>query len=192
MHYYEPKKSIYQNKTEIIFDENTHTYFNQGKVLPSVSEIMRGLSETHYANIPPQVLEKAAKRGTKVHKAIELYELHGTTPEKEIKPYLLRYKVAKKLNGFEPVSLELMLSNDRFCGMLDCIAKLDDKQIIIDFKNTAKINTDLLEVQMAGYLELCEFNEIPIDEIYVLHITKSSHKFELVRPNKALWALISG
>lgn len=62
---------------ELHFEEKGHTYTVNGQLYPSVSTLMRPLSEAHYEGIDMSVLAKAAERGTIVHNAIENFILFG-------------------------------------------------------------------------------------------------------------------
>ncbi len=62
---------------ELKFDEKNHTYKLHGLELPSVTALMAPLSDDLYADIPEDVLAKAAGRGTAVHDAIEMYNKFG-------------------------------------------------------------------------------------------------------------------
>lgn len=56
--------------TELQFDADAHRYTHQGKVLPSVTQIITGLH--NLGAIPKDVLQAACERGTAVHLACEL------------------------------------------------------------------------------------------------------------------------
>ena len=51
----------------------TSYILNGTQVLPSVTTLMKPLSDTLYAGIRPETLQAAAERGTEVHSAIEDY-----------------------------------------------------------------------------------------------------------------------
>ena len=54
------------------FDEGTHTYRLDGKVVPSITQLIKPLSP--YDGIPKHILDNAANFGTAIHKLIELEE----------------------------------------------------------------------------------------------------------------------
>jgi len=178
---------VVTNPAEIEFIEDSHTYIVDGLILPSVSEIMRTVAMKYYANIEKAVLDKAADRGKRVHSSVELFEKIGVLPDDEIRPYLTQYKIAKKLKGFEPTWIEERLTNGAYCGTLDMIARYRGQPVIIDLKATSKINTELLEVQLAAYLELARYNGFDITECYCLHLKKDGFKFVEVLPNVPMW-----
>jgi hypothetical protein len=182
------KKKLPKSKYQVEFIEESHTYIYEGVIIPSVSEVMNPMSEKKYANISRARLDNAAQRGTRVHKAVEDYEKTGVhTTDKEIQPYLMAYRIAKKLHKFEVFDNEKRLTNGKYAGTLDMIAKLDGKLIIIDLKATSVINHELLEVQLAAYYELCRFNKINIQETYVLHLKPGTYKFQKIEPNLPMW-----
>lgn len=182
----EQEKIISANHNEIIFDELSHTYTLNGVVLPSVTQVMKRLSKEYYTDINQAVIEKAGKRGTKVHQAIELYETMGVYDE-QVKDYVLQYLRAKSAYKFTPIKQELMLTNGIYCGTVDMIANMNDKLVLIDLKATSKINDILVEVQLAGYRQLLSDNGIEVEDCYVLHLTNKSAKLKKIRHNETLW-----
>lgn len=181
---------IRANKNEIEFIENSHTYLVDGMILPSVTQIMKPLSKDHYQNIPKSVMEVAGKRGQMVHLAVEMWEGFNTPPPDEIKDYLLQYKIAKKLHKFEVIGSELLLTNGEYCGTIDMLGLLDGDLILVDLKATASIHYHLLEVQMAGYMNLLKYLGYEIKKCYVLHLTKKKQKFDEIIPNYDLWEVL--
>lgn len=59
-----------QNK-EFFFDPVWHTYKLNGRIIPSVTKIIRTVTAQGLSHIPPKNLQKAADRGTAIHKEIE-------------------------------------------------------------------------------------------------------------------------
>lgn len=186
-------KAINSVQAEIVFIEETHSYYVDGKRLPSVSEIMKQMSKDYYADVDPDVLAIAAKRGTKVHEAVEVYErFELETEDEEIIPFVRNYKVAKKLEKFTVLENELRLATKDFAGTLDILGIHDQDMVVIDLKATSKINTDLLQVQLAAYRELAIVNGYDIKRVYVLHLTKKGYKFKEIIPNTLLWNEMKG
>ena len=170
------------------FESDTHTYYFHDKLIPSVSEIMRPLSKANYDSIPPHILENARVRGVKVHEAIEVYEALGIEPdEEEIKLYFDSYMQVKAKNQFEVVKSEIMLTNGHFAGTLDQIILSNEVLAINDIKNTSKIHTDMLSVQLYAYRELARYNGYEIQECYVTHLTKKRGVMREIKPDAKLW-----
>lgn len=168
----------------IEFDEATHTYKVDGKILPSVTTITGILSSIDYKEIDPQIIKRAGERGTKVHKAIEDYtNWLDYELEIEYEPYMQSFKKALQEEKFELIKAEFKLTNNEICGTIDNMSQLGDKRIIIDYKTTATIHKKLLEAQFGGYKILCDANNINIDKWYGLFLSKTGYKFIEIEPN---------
>ena len=66
---------------EITFDEEWHTYKHQGKILPSVTQL---LDDGSYQNVDKDILRYAQEKGTLVHKEIQQWlegQKEGITEE---------------------------------------------------------------------------------------------------------------
>lgn len=73
----------------LTFDEASHTYRLGEETLPSVTTILKPLSS--YGDVPMPILQAAAERGTRVHRAVELLcqnRLDWTTVDDELLGYL--------------------------------------------------------------------------------------------------------
>lgn len=62
---------------ELTFEEERHLYYLNGLEVPSVTTLMKPLSSDFYSTVDPEVLNKAAKRGTAIHNAVENYAKFG-------------------------------------------------------------------------------------------------------------------
>ena len=62
---------------ELTFEEERHLYCLNGLEVPSVTTLMKPLSSDFYSTVDPEVLNKAAKRGTAIHNAVENYAKFG-------------------------------------------------------------------------------------------------------------------
>ena len=173
-----------KKKTNIEFNEETHTYKVDGKILPSVTGITSILSNLEYKEIDLEILKRAAEKGSAVHKAIEDYLLWGEYElDIQYEPYMEQFKKALEKEKFETKKTEFKLTNGEICGTLDNMSKLNGETIIIDYKTTATIHLKLLEAQFGGYKILCDSNSIKIDKWYGLFLTKKGYKFKEVKPN---------
>ena len=57
------------------FEKETHRYIFDGRVVPSVTQIISDAGFSFFRDVPPDVLRKAADFGTAVHEATEAYDL---------------------------------------------------------------------------------------------------------------------
>lgn len=62
----------------LVFFEENHRYTVDGEEVPSVSELTRFIAREIYGEIQQTVLDTAAARGTKVHKAAEALDKFGS------------------------------------------------------------------------------------------------------------------
>lgn len=92
----------------LAFEEKTHQYILNGtQVLPSVTTLMKPLSDTLYAGIRPETLQAAAERGTEVHSAIEDYVTLGITDISEARRgYFEAFLRWMKDYNVQPLSVE--------------------------------------------------------------------------------------
>lgn len=149
-------------------------------------------------NIPPSVLENAAKRGTAVHKCIEdfLNSIISGKPEEptidlEYDIYLCYFNLWRK----ERVKIEevyqtecKIISENLACkGIIDCIAKIktdtDDvaKVCMIDWKTSSNLDSFRTQCQLQLYYEMLmeEYPELgkKIEELRVLSLTKYEYRW---------------
>ena len=61
------------NGNTLEYDDTTHTYLVNGVIVPRVTQVMQVKFGNKYEGIRSEVLNRAAERGTAIHKAIENY-----------------------------------------------------------------------------------------------------------------------
>jgi len=152
--------------TGLTFMPKSHQYIlQQGTVtlqLPSVTQLIRFISNEFYGQIDPVTLHKAADRGTRVHEAIELIDQGIWTPiEDDTAGYIEAYLRWK--TDFEP---EIIATEWRgyhrsmlYAGTVDKIATLPkqgEDMAIVDIKTSAAYIPFLVDVQLAGYAQMIE------------------------------------
>ena len=140
---------------------------------------------THIAN-------KAATRGTKVHKMCEDY-LNGLDMEhhkKDFLPYCLFNELKDKTfdNINEVIGQELVLYSDKYkiAGRTDLIAEYKGELSIVDFKTSTNERKDSYNenyyIQTAAYAEM--FEELtgnPINQIVILVVTENGTVQEFIK-----------
>ena len=197
---------------EILFTEETHEYLiNKQKAKTSVTSLIeRQVSKTNFAGVDRVVLHRAAERGTKVHKELELFVKNGTepaTPEAvNFKNHVISngWKFENHLEEFKVAIEWTSRSNPRnsfiLAGTADLITCLNINDpntlipIMADHKTTSVIHItdvswqlsllDYMARQLDGKpINGVIFNYIKPIEFYVFHFNKSA-KFEPVKVNK--------
>ena len=143
---------------------------------------------THIAN-------KAAVRGSKVHKMCEDY-LNGLDMEKHKKdflPYCLFSELKKETfdNINQVIGQELVLYSDKYkiAGRTDLIANYRGELSIVDFKTSTKERNDSYNenyyIQTAAYAEM--FEELtgnPINQIVILVVTENGTVQEFIKDKR--------
>lgn len=98
----------------LVFDEKEHKYYFQGNLVPSVTQILSDVGLwPDYSQVDPFY----ADRGSKVHKAVELWEMHRLnmkTLDSRIEPYLNSYILWKEFVDYRPKELEKQRYNPTF------------------------------------------------------------------------------
>ena len=166
-------------KHKVKFLENTHEYFVDGKKVMSVTEILDKYSDyldiyNDYANIPQFVLQRAAEKGTKLHKDIELFEQNKKVSDSI---ELRNYKKLKKELGFKVKFNEiLVVIKNNFdqvvaAGRLDMVIEKDGQAGIIDIKRTSKFYYQKVTAQINLYkIGLSYTYGIDASQLYCLRL----------------------
>lgn len=139
---------------ELVFEERKHVYELNGIKIPSVTTLMRPLSDDVYGGIDAAVLNKAAARGTAVHTAIENYVKFGI---EDVDPAFEGYfdGFFKWMNEHEvvPYGNEVRLYHKSllYAGTADMFASVDGVDTLVDFKTSASVSPMLCGVQLEAY-----------------------------------------
>lgn len=160
---------------ELVFEEQRHVYRIGGEVLPSVTALMKPLSDRHYRAIPDYVLEKAANRGTAIHNAIENWIKFGIVDiPAEYRGYFDGFrewwdKYRPTVIGSEQRLYHKLL---RYAGTGDLVCRIGDELWIIDYKSTSVLSEMLLRVQLEAYAKALESHGVKVHRKGALHLKK--------------------
>ncbi len=133
---------------QVKYLDETHQYFLGKKEIPSVSKLVAFACGTSYANIPTDVLQKAADYGTSVHNAIEKFENTGEI-EEGLDKQVGVYQELKKKYLLEVESMEQLVTDGKnFAGRYDI---LDTQRQLWDIKTTSKVYLEKWEWQLSLY-----------------------------------------
>lgn len=139
--------------TEVAFNEERHEYHVEGVRWPSVTQILDPLLELD--GIPRAALEAAARFGSHVHMATDLFD-KGQLDEEALDPHLQRYllgwKKFLKESGAEVLESELRVAHPRlkYAGTLDKIVRWRSSAHVLDVKTSAEVPWTV-GMQTAGY-----------------------------------------
>ena len=133
-----------------------------------------------------QIRDEAGRKGTKIHLALqdliegkELYEANYLTEEwVKINSFVNWYHEYKP----EIIAIELKIFSpkNKYCGTIDCIAKISEKIYVIDWKSSQSIHPSF-SLQCSAYSQaLEEISNLKVDETAVLQLgakNKQNYRF---------------
>lgn len=157
---------------QLLFFDEGHKYTLDGEELPSVSQLTRFISREIYGDVGQFNLDRAADRGTAVHKATELLDKYGTVEiDEDISPYLKAYIAFRKEHKCEWQKIEYATHHpdNLYAGTLDRVGTVDGKLAILDIKTSSTIQKPLYTAQLNLYREMLPD---PIEQLIILHLRK--------------------
>jgi len=127
---------------EIAFNEERHEYHVDGVRWPSVTQILDPLLELD--GIPRDALEAAARFGSHVHMATDLYDkrqLDEEALDPHLLPYLLGWKKFLWQAEVEVIESELRVAHSslKYAGTLDKIVRWRGSAHVLDVKTSAEV-----------------------------------------------------
>ena len=134
--------------------DETHTYIFDGVILPSITQILKIKFGNKYKDVSDEVLKKASERGTKVHQAIEDYEVRNIDAEDCRELY--NYKFLKKQFKFNCIGNEVPIvlfyeGKPVSAGRIDLILKEGENVGIGDIKRTSVFDKEYVTYQTNLY-----------------------------------------
>lgn len=160
---------------ELTFEEATHTYRLDGLVIPSVTTVMKPLSEAYYGGIDAKVLGKAANRGSAVHSAIDIYAKYGVIDiEPELEGYFKAFLAWFKDYEVKPYATETKTYNRAllYAGTVDMSCSERGVDTMADFKTTASYSPMLCGVQLEAYERAQESHGIKYQNRAIIQLKK--------------------
>ena len=157
---------------QLLFFDEGHKYTIDGEELPSVSELTRFISREIYGDVGQFNLDRAADRGTAVHKATELLDKYGTAEiDEDIAPYLQAYIAFRKEHMCEWQKIEYATHhpNNLYAGTLDRVGTVDGNLVVLDIKTSSTIQKPLYTAQLNLYRKMLPD---PIEQLVILHLKK--------------------
>lgn len=152
---------LYQlSEPELLFDEPTHVYTLRREgfsdvILPSVTQIMEPLSSKTYGGISEQILDTAADRGTRLHRAVEFQLKYGfRNVDEDCAGYFDGVmKFFSDHPDWKPIHSEYRFYHKAFgyAGTCDLLFDTPDGIVLVDLKTTAQAHTGMWGVQLAAY-----------------------------------------
>ena len=169
--------------------DESHTYLVDGIIVPSVTQLLHRKFNKKYDGISAEVLNKAAARGTRIHKGSEEYCRLGKEPEySETKDFIF---VTKK-NGLtvkeNEIPIILDLGGETFAGRLDLILEAEGELAVADIKTTATLDKEYLAYQLNLYrLGAIQSYGYDIKRLYGIHLKNGTRKAVPIPIKEAAW-----
>ncbi len=165
----ENDKKITIKGHNVIYFDDSHTYFIDGEETLSSTQITNLINPFKIMKIPINVLKKAGDKGTKIHQAIETFLKTGEKLDEKDKHYgyfkafLTLYDDIKKdleIESLEHIAISVIPYNDeiiRLIGTIDCLGKYKSRKVIIDWKTSRMISVPEWRTQLSIYRELVKY-----------------------------------
>lgn len=169
---------------QLLFDEAEHKYTLRRAgfadlILPCVSDIIEVLHSKSYGNVPESILDVAADRGTRAHRAIQFFnQYHFKNVDEDCAGFFDAYlKFRQEHAGWTLLHSEFQTYHKALLyGMTaDEIYEWDDKTILLDIKTPQKALLKTWAVQLGGYKAGLESQGIKADEAYILQLFNDGH-----------------
>jgi len=122
----------------LLFEATGHTYYLDGLVVPSVTQILRELGLINFDHVPPRILEDARRRGSDVHALIHYSnedDLDDTSIDPDYRGYLAAWRACRATRGIAPILCEYRIASrrHRFAGTLDCLCAIGGDGWLLDY-----------------------------------------------------------
>lgn len=187
------------NGEKVEFIPDTHTYLVRGVKVPSITEVLKRVHGNKYINVDPELLERSANYGTKVHKEIQDYiEIRKTGIDiesfikestQETRNY---FNIIEPVYKIEPLLTEIVVvlyDNDEpiAAGRFDLAAHhpSDDNIMLCDFKTTSSLNIKDVSAQLNLYKKAAEqsgyFKPGEITELAAIHLSGEQCKMRPIQ-----------
>lgn len=144
------------------FTEKTHTYREDGGVIPSVSQVLTLAGVDDVSGIPEHILRHAADRGTAVHLAchyLDEDDLIFDSLDQEVLPYVVAYQKFREEYEFKATVIEHRMVGEvdgmRYGMTLDRVGTMTTPEgtyrVLLDLKTASKPQA-YWPIQTAAYL----------------------------------------
>ena len=121
--------------TAFEFDRERHIYRLDGAIIPSLSELLRGITEPIYSHVPDQSVVEAAKiRGSQAHLDTELFDKGEV--DHFVSPNAAAWREFRSATGFTPTHIEYSTYHPtvKFGTTIDRLGVIGKTQWLIDIK----------------------------------------------------------
>lgn len=163
------------------YDDESHTYIADGVIVPSVTQVLNIKFGGKYASVNPSTLNRAAIRGTAIHKAIEDY-CKGNKELISVKE-VRNFRFLKKHYNFNVLENETPIvitkeGNPIVAGRLDLVLDINGINALADIKTVSALDKEYLAYQLNLYrIGYMQSYGAEIKELYGVHLREDKRKF---------------
>lgn len=164
---------------QLLFFDQGHRYTLDGEEVPSVSELCRFISREVYGTVAQYTLDRAADRGTRVHKAAEALDVYGKVEvTDDIAPYVQSYLKFRQEHDIKWSMVERSMAHQKehYAGTIDRYGELDGVKALVDLKTSYTVHKRLAVAQLNLYRWMIEAEGHSVNKQYILHLTKDGYK----------------
>lgn len=160
------------NKSEVVFNQEDHTYTLNGKSLQGITPLISWAYPTTYTDIPQSVLDNAAERGSLIHEQCELADSLGVLPTS---PEAIQYLNLKQEHGLTTMENEYLVSDNKDIASSIDVVFTDFS--LADIKCTSQIHYPNVTLQLSIYAYLFELNNpsLTVNKLYVIWLPKEQY-----------------
>lgn len=132
-----------------------HVYVLHGKFLNGITTLIKEqLFPNKYADVPQEILEKAAERGTNIHRLCESADEGFPSPLQEVQDYVrLNAEYGKPVECSEYIISDL----HNWASAIDKVYRVSDNEFVLaDIKTTYQLDIEYVTWQLSIYAYLFE------------------------------------
>ena len=186
--------TIELNGSTVEFVDGLHLYVVDGKILPSITQILGVKFGRKYDGVDRAVLQRAADAGTAVHEAIEAYCRDG---ELRDLPEVRNFRFLQRAYKFEVLENEVpvvLFRDDEpiACGRLDMVLKMDGKIGGADIKRVSVLDKEYLAYQLNLYrIAYRQCYGMEWEFLRAIHLREEVRKFVEIPIKEAMaWGIV--
>lgn len=143
-------------KSNVVFDQENHTYTLDGVRLSGITSMLESQLFPHKLDgIPQSVLDKAAERGTFIHECCEMADSLGVVPDCEEARNYIELVMSNSLMHEDS---EYLVSDNRYyASSIDKVFRENDNTFhLADIKTTYRLDKEYVRWQLSIYAYLFE------------------------------------
>jgi hypothetical protein len=154
------------------FDSASHVYTLHGVKIPSVTQVLQEAGLVGLDDVPREILEAKAKRGRRIHEAVEEHSKGNEVPDAWMYPEIEAWDAFCREYGFTSKHQELISCDEilKVGFTIDQIGYFKDgRRVIVDLKTGTKKIADVIQIAAYGLL-------YPADRLFILYLDGKRYK----------------